>query len=69
MSVEALNDTKERPLVKAAEIAKRYSITPAVVYRWAKLGKIPSVTFQGTVRFDLAAVCETIEGKRTAAAH
>lgn len=49
--------------VKASTLAKRYATTSATIYKWAKQGKIPSVTFQGTVRFDLEAVRAVIEGE------
>ncbi len=58
--------TIDRPFVKAAAIAKLYNTTPTTIYKWAKEGKIPSVTFQGTVRFDLEAVRAKIEGKEAA---
>ena len=48
--------------VKANEVAKIYNVTPATIFLWARQGKIPSVKFQETVRFDLAAVRATIEG-------
>jgi predicted DNA-binding transcriptional regulator AlpA len=49
--------------IKASALAKRYATTSATIYKWAKQGKIPSVTFQGTVRFDLEAVRAVIEGE------
>lgn len=48
--------------VKASAIAKLYGVTSATAYRWAAEGKIPSLKFQGTTRFDLAAVRAVIEG-------
>lgn len=48
--------------VKASTIARLYNTTPPPIYKWAKEGKIPSVSFQGTVRFDLGAVRAVIEG-------
>ena len=48
--------------VKASAIAKLYNTTPPTIYKWAKERKIPSVSFQGTVRFDLEAVRAVIEG-------
>ncbi len=49
--------------VKASAIAKLYSVTVPTVYLWARTGKIPSVTFESTVRFDLEQVRAVIEGK------
>lgn len=49
--------------VKAATIAKHYDTTAPTIYKWAKEGKIPSIRFQGTIRFDFEAVREAIEGK------
>ena len=49
--------------VKASAIARLYNITPHSIYKWAKSGKIPSVTFEGTVRFDVDAVRSVIEGR------
>jgi len=49
-------------IVKASDLAKRYKTTPSLIYKWARDGKIPSIQFQGTVRFDLAAVRAVIEG-------
>ena len=48
--------------VKASAIAKRYDVTSPTIYKWAKEGKIPSVSFQKTVRFDMEAVRAVIEG-------
>lgn len=48
--------------VKASAIAKLYNVTVPTIYLWARAGKIPSVTFESTVRFDLAAVRAVIEG-------
>jgi hypothetical protein len=49
-------------LVKAAVIAEIYDVTPTLIYKWANDGKIPSIRFMGTRRFDLAAVRNVIEG-------
>ena len=49
--------------VKAADIARIYNVTKECVFRWAKDGKIPSLRFAGTVRFDETAVREAIEGE------
>jgi hypothetical protein len=48
--------------VKAPVIAKFYDTTPPTIYKWAKDGKIPSVSFQGTIRFDFDKVRAAIEG-------
>ncbi len=47
--------------VPAGVIASLYQVTPAAVRFWASTGKIPSLKFQGTLRFDLAAVRSVIE--------
>lgn len=47
---------------KASAIADLYNVTAPTVYRWAKEGLIPSVRFQDTIRFDINAVREAIEG-------
>lgn len=44
-------------------LAKLYSVTPECIGRWAKLGRIPAIRFQGTVRYNLAAVRAKIESK------
>jgi hypothetical protein len=49
-------------IVKAAKIAKRYKVTTTTVYRWADIEKIPSLRFEGIVRFSLSKVRRTIEG-------
>jgi hypothetical protein len=48
--------------VKAKVLAKRYNVTEATIYNWAKSGKIPSVSFCGVIRFDMEAVRAVIEG-------
>jgi excisionase family DNA binding protein len=48
--------------VKARRIAGIYSVSVEIVYKWAKAGKIPSIRFQDTVRFDETAVRAAIEG-------
>ena len=48
--------------VTAKQIAKYYSTTAATIYKWAKDGSIPSIRFQGTIRFDFEAVRAAIEG-------
>lgn len=47
---------------KAIDIAKIYNVTDSTVYKWADKGKIPSIPFEGTVRFDETAVRRVIEG-------
>ena len=54
--------------VTASPIAKFYSLTVPTIYRWAHEGKIPSVRFQSTIRFDFAAVRRAIEGPAPEAA-
>lgn len=54
----------EPPRVNAKVIADFYSVAVPTIYKWAKEGKIPSVKFEDTVRFDMAAVRAVIEGKR-----
>lgn len=63
MSATTLPTTEGQGFVSAKPIAKFYSVTEPTVYRWAKEGKIPSTKFQGTIRFNFAAVREAIEGK------
>lgn len=66
MSAIALPPPQERGKVTAAVIAKHYSTTAPTIYKWAKDGKIPSIRFQGTIRFDFDAVRSAIEGKGAA---
>jgi excisionase family DNA binding protein len=51
----------EREIVTASQLAKRYKVTNPTVYLWAKLGKIPCIKFERTIRFDLQAVINLIE--------
>lgn len=53
---------QERGKTTAAVIARHYSTTAPTIYKWAKEGKIPSIRFQGTIRFDFEAVRQAIEG-------
>lgn len=62
MSAATSPPAEGQGFVKAPVIAKLYNVTPVTVYQWAKDKKIPSLTFQGTVRFNLAAVRAVIEG-------
>ena len=48
--------------VTAAAIARIYKTTTVTIYRWAKTGKIPSISFEGMVRFDKRKVRSKIEG-------
>lgn len=48
--------------VTAKVIAKHFSVTDTTIYKWADAEKIPSLRFEGTVRFDFDAVCQAIEG-------
>jgi excisionase family DNA binding protein len=52
-----------RRYVKASVIAQYYDITPPTVYRWANEGRIPSMRFESTIRFDFEAVKAAIEGE------
>jgi predicted site-specific integrase-resolvase len=60
MSVQSLEKSVEQSLVKAAVIAKLYDVTPSLIYKWARDGKIPCVRFSGTTRFNLDAVCNVV---------
>jgi excisionase family DNA binding protein len=51
-----------RRYVKASVIAQYYDITPPTVYRWANEGRIPSMRFESTIRFNFEAVKAAIEG-------
>jgi len=51
--------------IKASAIASIYNVTAPTVYRWAKMGLIPSVRFQDTIRFDLDATRAAIESNLT----
>ena len=52
--------------VKARDIAEIYGVTVPCVFKWARDGKIPSVAFESTVRFDLEKVRAKIEGTEVA---
>lgn len=54
--------TEEPVFVTTRTIANLYKVTPAAVRHWAAKGKIPCVAFERTLRFDLAAVRQVIEG-------
>ena len=60
--MHTLSPPPQKAFVKASTIAKLYNVTPSAVFRWAKAGKIPKVSFEGTIRFDLEAVRAVIEG-------
>lgn len=49
-------------IVTASRIAKRYKTSKSNIYLWAKKRKIPSISFEGIVRFSLSAVKAAIEG-------
>ena len=52
----------EENLMGASELARRLSINPGTVRRWAADGQIPSVKLAGrTVRFSLAAVLAALK--------
>jgi hypothetical protein len=61
MNVATLQESG--PRVRAGVIAKRYDVTERCVHLWANQGRIPSIKIGKTVRFDLNAVIEAIEGK------
>lgn len=67
MSATQSPPTEGQGFVTAKPIAEYYSITQPTVYRWAKEEKIPCIRFEGTIRFDFAAVRAAIEGKESAA--
>lgn len=62
MTATALPPTQGQGFVTAKPIAKFYNVTEPTIYRWAKEKKIPSIAFQGTIRFDFEAVRAAIEG-------
>ena len=62
LRMETLSPPLQTAFVKASTIAKFYNVTPSAIFRWAKAKKIPSVSFEGTVRFDIEAVRAVIEG-------
>ena len=59
----ATTTVKPPRFVKARDIAEIYGVTVPCVFKWARDGKIPSVSFETTRRFDLEAVRAVIEGK------
>lgn len=63
MQQQTLTANAGPEIVTARYLAKLYLVTPECIGRWAKLGKIPSIRFQGTVRYNLAAVRAAIEGR------
>jgi hypothetical protein len=62
VKANATIEKKGRGYVKAAVIAEKYAVTQTCIRLWAKSGKIPSIRFEGCVRFDPAAVAAVIEG-------
>ena len=62
MTATAQPPTDQQGFVTAKPIAKFYNVTEPTIYKWAKEGKIPHLRFQGTIRFDFAAVRSAIEG-------
>jgi excisionase family DNA binding protein len=60
-TIHVANESGRR-FVKASVIAKYYDITPPTVYRWANEGRIPSMRFESTIRFNFEAVKAAIEG-------
>ena len=49
--------TLDSKLVNSAEVAKLLGVSPQVVLKWAKQGKIPVIRLNKRVlRFDLAAI-------------
>jgi len=63
MNATALLPSPGQGFVKAKFLAKLYDTTEPTIYKWAREGKIPSVRFQDTIRFDVAAVRAIIEGR------
>ena len=55
--------TQEAPRVRAKVIADRYGVTERCVLQWGESGRIPRIKIGKTVRFNLAAVVEPIEGE------
>ena len=49
--------------VRVKEVAARYSVTDRAVYAWKAEGKIPFLQIGKTLRFDMEAVIEALEGK------
>lgn len=43
-------------LMTAKQLAHEINVSPATVYRLARVGDIPSIQIGGSVRFDLSAV-------------
>jgi excisionase family DNA binding protein len=62
MSLITCSPKSGRRYVKASVIAQYYDITPPTVYRWANEGRIPSMRFESTIRFNFEAVKAAIEG-------
>lgn len=60
--MKTTNTVADAEHVKAKAIAKRYNVTEATIYNWARSGKIPSVAFCGVIRFNMEAVRAVIEG-------
>lgn len=56
------DDDDDDEVVTAAAIARIYKTTAVTIYRWAKFGKIPSIKFEGMVRFNKRQVRARIEG-------
>jgi excisionase family DNA binding protein len=62
MQIMHVQQESGRRYVKASVIAQYYDITPPTVYRWANEGRIPSMRFESTIRFNFEAVKAAIEG-------
>jgi len=61
-----MSEATETRRVRASMIAKRYDVSERCVRNWAETGIIPSIRIGKTVRFDMEAVIEAIEGKEAA---
>lgn len=60
-----MSTTNEAPAsrVKAKDIAAHYKVAERTVYKWKDDGLIPFIKIGKSVRFDMQAVVEAIEGK------
>ena len=58
-----MQETAGPVIVTARDLAKLYRVSPECIGRWAKMGKIPVIRFEGTVRYNLAAVRRAVEGE------
>jgi len=57
-------------LITANEVAKRLSVAPKTVRKWAKMGRIPVTALPGNnLRFDEAVIERWIERRTTKVRH